>query len=192
MRKNSHTVIATLRQAVRVWRKRMGWSRETVTQAFVETFNALDGEAVTGLRFGGSTADLYERTKIDADRLFRWLDDEGKDNNLLPASMIPFLLAALPVDLRILAAAEILLPSGLSVHVINQPESIDLINALQHVAKESGEATSALAGLVDGVSPGELDNAARELVEAIHASQEALAMIDARRSAGVNPLKSVA
>lgn len=180
MRNGSHTVVAIMRLAINTWRRRESWSRETVTQHVVYAFEAADGDRITGLRFDPDTRDAYERTKVNADRLFRWLDDESKENNLLPASMLPFILAALPMDLRIQAAAELLQPAGLAVHVLGDAEGVELIDALQHVAKESGEATSALAGLVDGVEAGELEHVAAELTQAISAQQQALRLVESR------------
>lgn len=39
--------------------------------------------------------------KVNADRVFRWLDDGTKDTNLVPANFVPSILAALPTDLKV-------------------------------------------------------------------------------------------
>lgn len=182
MRHASHdhlTLIAAVRRAVQKWRKRAGWSRETVTQEIVATFDRLDGPLHTGIRFDPDTRDVYERTKVNADRVFRWLDDETKDTNHLPPNMLPFVLAALPVDLRIACVDEFLRPAGLTVRLCEVArEAMDIAKVVQTVIKESGEATCALASLLDGTSPGELETAQRELTESIAVQQDALAQVE--------------
>lgn len=182
MRSNSHTLLASVRDSVKAWRRRAGWSRETVTACIVEAFETMGGPDLTGIRFDPPTRDEYERTKNNADRLHRWLDDESKDTNLMPPNFLPFIIAALPLDLRIQCVAEFLLHTGLAVHAVGREEEADIISALQAVARESGEATSAIASLVDGEAPGELEDAERELIESIAAQQAALSLVQHRRA----------
>lgn len=181
MRGQSHTLIAIVRRAVQAWRKRENWSRETVTQQIVETFERLGGPQTIGLRFDPETRDVVERLKVNADRVFRWLDDDSKDANLLPANFLPFLIAALPVDLRIVCVDEMLLQAGLSVRLIEGGAAgFDVGRLIQTIAKENGDATAALAALIDGVSDGELETAQRELTESIGKQQEALVAVEAQ------------
>lgn len=187
MRHTSHTpphsdhptLIASVRHAVQAWRKRAGWSRETVTQAIVECYETHGGPAHTGLKFDPETRDAFERTKVNADRVFRWLDDESKDNNLLPPNLLPFVLTALPVDLRIACVDQILRLAGLSVRVIAQDDaSLVPAQLVQSMIKESGEATCALAGLMEGVTPSQLAKAQQELTESIAEQSKALAKVE--------------
>jgi hypothetical protein len=173
-------LIAHVRVAVQAWRKREGRSRESIVQGIVETFEALGGPDAIGLRFEPETRDPFERTKVNADRVFRWLDDDSKDNNLLPANFLPYVLAALPVDLRIRCVDELLQPAGLTVRMASSdPLALDAATLIKSVAKEGGEATSALAALVDGADPGELESAQQELTESIAAQQLALEQVEA-------------
>jgi hypothetical protein len=94
MRDSSHTVIAGVRIAVNTWRKREGWSRETVVTRIVGQYEKLGGPELTGIVFNPETQDSYDRAHVNADRVYRWLDDESKDLNLLPANFLPFVLAA--------------------------------------------------------------------------------------------------
>ena len=181
MRGHSHTLIAIVRRAVQAWRKRENWSRETVTQQIVENFERLGGPQTTGLRFDPETRDLVERLKVNADRMFRWLDDDTKDNNLLPANFLPFVIITLPVDLRIVCMDEILLQAGLSVRLMDAGGlGFDVGHMIQSIAKENGDATSALAALVDGVGAGELEAAQRELTESIAEQQKALVAVEGK------------
>jgi hypothetical protein len=92
--------ISTLRDHVNEWRKREGWSRETAAQVIVEKFEAMGGPEATGIHFEPKTRDAFERQKVNADRIFRWLDDISKDGNLMPANFGFYILAAMPVDIR--------------------------------------------------------------------------------------------
>lgn len=44
MRNESHTLISTLLGVVNQWRRREGWSRETVVQHIVEAHERIQGE----------------------------------------------------------------------------------------------------------------------------------------------------
>ncbi len=119
MRDVSHkTWIAIVLDHVNAWRKANGWSRETVVQMIVEAHECTNGPVVTGIKFEPHTADTFERWKVNADRVFRWLDDSSKDTNLLPTNFIPSILAAMlrpeqsvlriPISRRNMRAAHIL------------------------------------------------------------------------------------
>lgn len=189
MRDSSHTLIAGLRVAVNTWRKREGWSRETVTEALIAHYVQCSGEVITSIRFEPMTQDAYERTKVNADRVFRWLDDDSKDNNLLPANLIPFFVAALPMDLRIDVAQDCLGLTGLTVRAVSSNPDLSILHAVQQMAKETGEGISALVG-IDSSSSLECVQAAHgELVEAHSATLEALQVLEgilSHRAKGVH------
>lgn len=103
MRSESHTLISTLLSVVNQWRRREGWSRETVVQHIVEAHERINAHIATGIVFDPPSRDAMDRMKANADRVFRWLDDSTKDNNLLPANFLPSILSALPNDLKIQA-----------------------------------------------------------------------------------------
>lgn len=172
MRNVSHsnkTLIGIIKAHVIEWRKRQGWSRETVVQVIVETHDRINGPANTGIRFDPQTHDAFERQKVNADRVFRWLDDETKDNNLLPANFTQSILAAMPVDIRLHCVEEALRPLSLSVQRAEEKDEGGPLNATSHlvkIAKEAGEAQGAVASLIVGASPAVLEIADRELAEA--------------------------
>ncbi|WP_137719335.1 hypothetical protein [Methylobacillus flagellatus] len=179
MRSDTQTLIGIIREGVQAWRKREDWSRETVCAVLIEKFTLLGGTRITGLVFDPPTRDAYDRQRISAERIYRWLDDESKDTNLLPANFIPFLLAALPVDLRIEAVDRVLQLSNLTVRVRNASEDGCLIQAVQDMAKENGEAINAVLNLIDGATEDELRAAQREVTEADRANRHALKLIEA-------------
>jgi hypothetical protein len=180
MRHESHkTFIGIIKAHVIEWRKRESWSRETVVQAIVEAHESIGGPANTGIRFEPNTSDAFERQKVNADRVFRWLDDETKDNNLLPVNFVQSILAAMPMDIRMHCAGELLRPLGLAAECIDKVDTSSL-NATAHlvkIARETSEAQTAVADLIDGATPDELERADRELADAeqaIHAARLAV------------------
>jgi hypothetical protein len=197
MRNQSHTLIGTLREAVDQWRRREGWSRESVVQAIVDAHQALDAPSTTGITFDPDTRDTYERMKVNADRVFRWLDDVSKDSTLLPANFLPSILAALPLDLRLRCLNAILRPVGMeakSADVVAGAEC-DMSRDLKDLMKEGTEAQLALVG-VNGDAPLEvLNNALREVVESLDANartaRDLKAMIAAREAAAEVKLRAV-
>ncbi|MCG9026730.1 hypothetical protein LH462_11075 [Laribacter hongkongensis] len=188
-RRISHrSVIGTILDAFTRWKVVAGVSRETLAIEVVEVHERLGLDRVTGVRFSDNP-DRIQRAKNDADRLFRWLD-EGRDNGHLPANMLPGLLASLPVDLRVVAANEILAPAGLAVRLLPDGSGQDRRGMLLALLKESGEAGVALAGLGDGSSVSGLRRAIAEIEEARAAADEALRglhadLVVAQRESGV-------
>ena len=181
MRNESHTLIAILRHHVAVWRKGKDWSRETVCQDIVEMHEAIGGPTATRIRFEPNTRDTYERSKVNADRIFRWLDDETKDVNLLPANFIFSIWSAMPVDIRLACINDCLEQFELHAtgHGDGSDTSLDISFHFRDVVKESGEALLALARVVDDQSLPALEQAEKEIGEAIEAKGRARRAIHA-------------
>jgi hypothetical protein len=197
MRNQSHTLIGILREAVDQWRRREGWSRESVVQAIVDAHQALDAASTTGITFDPDTRDTYERMKVNADRVFRWLDDVSKDSTLLPANFLPTILAALPLDLRLRCLNAILRPVGMeakSADAVAGAEC-DMSHDLKDLMKEGTEAQMALVGVSGDSSLEVLNNALREVVESLDANartaRDLKAMIAAREAAAEVKLRAV-
>jgi hypothetical protein len=181
MRINSQqTLIGLLRDTVTTWRTRMGWSRETVVQEIVAAHEQLGVQDRIGIRFDPQTRDPYDRCKVNADRVFRWLDDESKDNALLPTNFIPSLLAALPADLRLQLVEALLAPFGLVVRTLNSEAAgvLQVPTALASVLKEDSESHLALTGLMHNGSADALRRAFREVSESVTAKQAILRDIE--------------
>jgi hypothetical protein len=181
MRNESHTLIGILRHHVAVWRKREDWSRETVCQHIVEAHDTIGGPALTRIRFEPNTRDTFERSKVNADRIFRWLDDENKDNALLPANFIFSVWYAMPVDIRLECINDCLDQFDLHAtgHGDGCDNSLDISYHFRDVVKESGEALLALAQVVDDQSLPSLERAEKEIGEAIEAKGRARRAIHA-------------
>lgn len=191
MRNASHkTWIATVLDHVNAWRKRAGWSRESVVQAIVEAHERIGGQSNTGIRFEPHTTDVFERQKVNADRVFRWLDDATKDNNLLPSNFITSILAAMPLDVRLHCIDDLLRPLGIAGRPVGGLEVHDL-NAVGHLRSllaENSGAQQAVAELVDGATNDELLRAQRELAESRDATITALAAIEEALTGASNPV----
>jgi hypothetical protein len=185
MRCGTHTLITAIRTAVNAWRKREGWSRETAVAHIVERHATMGGPALTGIVFNPETQDTYDRMRVNADRVYRWLDDETKDTNLLPANFITFVLAALPVDLRLQAVDTLLAGTGLHVEVSIGPDGdTSMPQYLRCISKECGEAAAAVADLLDrGENDATLAAADKEIAEAVGALTDTRKAIQAKRRA---------
>lgn len=182
MRNESHSsLIGIVKQHVIEWRRREGWSRETVVQVIVEAHERIGGAMVSGIIFAPETKDTFERMKVNADRVFRWLDDETKDTNLLPANFLQSVLAAMPLDIRISCVEEFLMPVGLGARCLNEDNDsgLNLQTTLVAMMKEGAEATQAVAGLINGKTPEKLEVARKELTEDIETRERARIEIEA-------------
>ncbi len=184
MRNESHTLVGMIRRHVVEWRKAEGWSRETVAQQIVESHELLAGPQVTGIRFECKTTDAFERMKNNADRIFRWLDDETKDGNLLPANFIPSILAAMPADRRLACVDDLLRPlqmAGRRTDAAARTGELDVPTKLARVLKEDGEAHLALATLISEPTSCRVDEALKEINESIETKKQVRSVLEAAR-----------
>ncbi|SSW67264.1 hypothetical protein AVE30378_02533 [Achromobacter veterisilvae] len=190
MRHESHkTLIAILREHTSAWRKSQDWSRETMAEYIVAAHETLNGPASTGIRFEPHTQDTFGRLKVNADRVFRWLDDESKDTNLLPANFIPSILAAMPHDRRRHCVDDMLRPLGLAVRTLALEAGDALAQGqVTNLMREQTEAAAAAVALLDAnATPAQLVSAHRELSESIVAARGVRAAIEGQMSrAGID------
>jgi hypothetical protein len=132
------TLIGIIREHVIAWRTDLRLSREKIVAYIVEKHEEIGN--LSGIVFDPVTRDEDERRKVNAERVFRWLDDQSKENNLLPANFIPSVLAAMPIERRMACASEILVSVGLGVRLLDDsdegdPDINDVIqNQLAHGA----------------------------------------------------------
>lgn len=179
MRDDSHSWIFTIARHLAAYRRAQDWSRETLCQTIVEAHATSGVQALTGLRFDPPTRDVYERQKVNADRIFRWLDDVSKDSNLLPVNFLPSILVALPMERRLALLAELL--EDLSVApraVLDVHAPLEPLHALRDLMREGGEAQQAVAALIDGATREELEAARLELSQAADAAARALLSVE--------------
>lgn len=190
MRHESHkTLIAILREHTSVWRKSQDWSRETMAECIVCAHERLNGAATTGIRFEPNTQGTFGRLKVNADRVFRWLDDESKDSNLLPANFIPSILAAMPHDRRRHCVDDMLRPLGRAVRTLAFDVEEGLAqDQVTNLMREQTEAAAAVVALLDAkATPAQLVSAHRELSESIVAARGVRAAVESQMArAGID------
>jgi len=188
MRSLSHKLswTAEIANAVEAWRRSQGWSRETVCQMIVEAHERIGGPESTGIRFDSPSPDVVQRQKNNADRIYRWLDDVSKDNNLLTANFIPSVLAALPADRVVRLVNRLLLGNALGAHPLAADDSENTLGVIGQSIKQAGAHTSALVDLMDGIDPGELEAAHAALTANIERATQALRKIESKLAAGRN------
>lgn len=184
MQRTTHprTLIAIIRDHVEDWRRENAWSRETVADQIVQAHDMIGGPRLTGIVFDPPTRDTFERMRVNADRIFRWLDDATKEKNLLPANFIWSILAALPIERRIHLADDLLHPVGLSVHGETEDEEEPTVQSVaihfRGLVMHSSEATVAMSEMLDGIHPGEAERAKKTLSIAGAAIQRARNLVD--------------
>jgi Arc/MetJ-type ribon-helix-helix transcriptional regulator len=165
MRNEPQTLIGVIRSAVNSWRKSQDWSRETAAQQIVEAHEAIGAHQVTGITFDLPGRDAFARAKVWGERIFRWLDDETKDSTLLPANLLPSVLAALPMDQRLHCLNEMFGALGVEVRSADapMPGEFDASGHLRTMIKESSEAQMALLTAGSNPSPEVLRAALKEV-----------------------------
>lgn len=159
--------IGIVRDHIEAWRRDNRWSRETVADQIVQAHIRIGGPIYTGLTFEPPTTDTFERMRVNADRVFRWLDDTTKDKNLLPFNFILSVLAALPEDRRVMLVNDLLHPVCLHVaSVIDGDDTVtreELADAFRCIVEHGAEVTVATSQLLDGIDPGEAEHAEKKL-----------------------------
>ncbi|NYT81429.1 hypothetical protein H0A70_07990 [Alcaligenaceae bacterium] len=183
MRLNSHkTVIQIIADAIEAWRKPLLKKREDVADDIVRAHHDTGGVERTGIWIEPPSAGRAEelRMKANADRIFRWLDDQEKDRNLLPANFLPSLLAGLPLHVRIGVMNDILSPCGLTVRPVAETSTgLVPIQHLTEMIREDAEAHQAMATVISCGSTESLKSAQKELTESLGATQKSLVGIEA-------------
>ncbi|SAK65723.1 hypothetical protein AWB80_03098 [Caballeronia pedi] len=184
MRSESHkTRIAVIRDHVAAWRKEQGWSREAAAMAIVDAHERIGGAAVTGITFE-SSGDAFTTAKKNADRIWRWLDDESKDNNLMPANFENSILAAFPMERRVDVLNEILSQIDCVARARHQKSSADLNvqHVMQVIVRTNHRTESDAADLLDGIDPGELPRLHSSLAHDIREKQQVMRAVEAEIS----------
>lgn len=159
--------LAIVRDHIEAWRRDNRWSRETIADLIVQAHIRLGGPVFTGIVFEPPTSDTFERMRVNADRVFRWLDDTTKDKNLLPFNFLWSVLAALPEDRRVLLVNDLLHP--VCLHVDSSIDSDlevtheEIAEAFQQIVDHGAQATIATSQLLDGVDEGEAGQAEKKL-----------------------------
>ena len=183
----ARTPIAIVRDHVEDWRRAGGMSRETAAQMIVEAHERAGLDRLTGIAFDPPTRDTFERMRVNADKIFRWLDDHTKDRNLLTVNFLWSILAALPMDRRLALADALLAPVELGAR-----EELDAGGGLdpaanadhtvllhfQAVVATSADAQVAMAQMLDGIDAGEPEAAKTKLSRAMASLHRALGVMN--------------
>ena len=149
MRNESHkTLIGILREHVADWRRAAGLSSASAIDIIVAAHAHVGGPAVTGIRFDAHT-DEFQRMKNNSDRVLRWLDDETKDTNFLPANFVFSILAGMPDDARVHCLNDMLRRFGLCVRAIESQDEGGLgLGDICDLASADADAMASLAAVV--------------------------------------------
>ncbi|MDR6447456.1 hypothetical protein J2794_003572 [Paraburkholderia terricola] len=180
MRDSSHkSRIQIIRDHVAAWRKSQSWSRETAAAEIVAAHERIGGH-LSGVIVFERSADVYTTQKNHADRIWRWLDDESKDSNLMPANFENSILAALPIERRVDLLNEILAEIDCAArarhHDINA--QLDVHDLVQTIMRANHRTEADAADLLDGVDPGELPRLHGSLVDDIRVKQRTLRVVE--------------
>ncbi|OHX20494.1 hypothetical protein BI344_08505 [Chromobacterium sphagni] len=179
MRHSSHkTPIAVIRDYVDLWRKQEGLSRQAAAARMVETYLVMGFERVWPIDFMVE-GDAYQVLKANSDRIWRWLDDQMKEKNLLNCNAMPVVLMTLPLSIRLQCLTELLAPLGMVPAQLLMHEPTGSHAALMMVAtKETGLGLSAFAALAEDMTREQLTRARAGLSESISANAELLRFVD--------------
>lgn len=181
----TRTPITLVREHVEAWRRANDWSRETLVQQIVEAHERLGFAALTGIRFDPPTRDTFERMRVNADKVYRWLDDSSKDRNLLTLNFLWPVLAAMPMDRRLALASALLAPVDLMVHeqafigvdMAGGPDKAVVMH-FRDFLESTSEAQVAMANMLDRIDQGEPEAARVKLSRTATAVQRAIALMN--------------
>lgn len=180
------TWIGTLSDYVDHWRRTTGMSREAVAEMIISKYQDINKSSLPGVKdfANDKSNDIdknYEARRVNADRVFRWLDDKSKDSTLLPTNFIPTVLLALPDDLRIRCANDLLRHIGMvAQEIVVEDSSSDALTHFRSIIKESADAELALAELLDGETVEELIAVQQEINELELATSKAKSFVSAK------------
>lgn len=179
MRHGSHkTPIAVIRDYVDLWRKQEGLSRQATAARIVETYLSMDYGRVWPIDFMVE-GDAYQVLKANSDRIWRWLDDQMKEKNLLNCNAMPVVLMTLPLSIRLQCLTELLAPLGMVPALLLKHEPVGSHAVLMMEAtKDTGLGLSAFAALAEDMTREQLTKARAGLSEAISANAELLRFVD--------------
>lgn len=169
-------IASVLRTEIEAWRRVGNTSREAFAVMVMEEYAKQGGEGATGVDFD-FVGDTYTQAKKAAQKLFRWLDIDG----VLPASIVPCILGALPLDVRLHCMNQALRSLGMEVRIREAiaPGHFDGFGHLQAMIKESSEAQTAVVLATNEPTPARIKSAIKEVREAVAAETSTLVDLEA-------------
>lgn len=184
MRIESHrTLIGILRSHVAEWRRAAGLSSASAIDMIVAAHAHVGGPAVTGIRFDVHT-DEFQRMKNNSDRVLRWLDDETKDSNFLPANFVFSILAGMPDDARVHCLNDMLRRFGLCVRAIETQDEGGLgLGDICDLASADADALASLAAVVAAPTQANYEIALRKAARAAEKKARIVRILTSARKA---------
>lgn len=167
--KSPQTLVGIVRFHVELWRQREGWTKETMASAIIDTHESLGGPQRTGIYFKPATQDIFIRERVNAERLYRWLDDETKEINLLPSNFLYSVLMAMPEHIRLNCMDDLLRPLKLEACGLSRTAEweVNLRKNLRELICEDAKAHATYLAMVDFAGPLSIDDVLIELNESI-------------------------
>ena len=186
--------ISVVSDHVEEWKSANKWSRETAAEAIVNKYHEVYPNGLPGVEEFSSHPDIFTRNRVNATRIFRWLDDRTKDKNFLDSNFLSVILQALPDDIRLHCLNEMLRSMDIVAESVWQQVKTaedKPISHLKALIKEGSEACSALTDLLDGETYEELAKAQQELAELERSAKFSRLSVNAKLSAlNVQPIKA--
>lgn len=189
MRHKTHkkSWVSIVAEHVHSWRYANKWSLETAAEVIVEKYHEIYPNGLPGIDEFSTASDVFNRNRVNATRIFRWLDDINKDTNFLGANFMPVILQAMPESTRIHCLNELMRQMDIVAEPTNaQFDAVDPIHILKVLIKESAEACDALTDLIDGETKEELINAQQQLIELGEIARKELIAVNAKLAAIAN------
>ena len=184
MRNESHkTLIGILREHVADWRRAAGLSSASAIDMIVAAHAHVGGPAMTGIRFDAHT-DEFQRMKNNSDRVLRWLDDETKDSNFLPANFVFSILAGMPDDARVHCLNDMLRRFGLCVRAIESSDEAGLaLGDICDLASADADALASLATVMQSPTQANYEIALRKAARAAEKKARIVRILTSARKA---------
>ncbi|WP_292992549.1 hypothetical protein [Nitrosomonas sp.] len=185
--------ISVVSDHVEEWKSANKWSRETAAEAIVNKYHEVYPNGLPGVEEFSSHPDIFTRNRVNATRIFRWLDDRTKDKNFLDSNFLSVILQALPDDIRLHCLNEMLRSMDIVAESVWQQVKTSEDKPISHLKaliKEGSEACNALTDLLDGETYEELAKAQQELAELERSAKISRLSVNAKLSAlNVQPIK---
>lgn len=164
------------------WMGQNRWSKATVVDQIVVAHKQIGGQAHSGVYFEPHSADEYNRMKANCTTFFRYVEDDDGEKNLF--DILPSVLAAMPMELRLSFVSQYLRPAGLVVRPADETSeegfTMEIALDTQSAAYDALRAVSTAAL---HPTPENLEIAERETEKANQKFKRTRALLSAARNA---------
>lgn len=180
------TQLAIINEGVRKWQKSAGLSsKEAIGDLIVQAHYEHGFDITTGITFQMTGNDEYHRMHINSQKIFRWLDGVTKETNLLNVNFVPSILVNMPADIKQETVSALLK----SIDYTGQPASaaakpLDPLDMLKDLVAQTASVKTSYLNLMDGIDPGEIEDALNQTELAIDQLIKAKASLTALQKKG--------